>query len=85
MKTKVLMSRTTPDGFKLEDLLVDVIEDLRLKNKWLDESSGLPTENEQVNNLVWNHNTHIMNLLATAVYLQNVTMSQIEMYKNETV
>jgi len=40
MKTKVLMSRTTPDGFKLEDLLVDVIEDLRLKNKWLDESSG---------------------------------------------
>ena len=83
--TKILMSRTTPDGFKLEELLIDIIEDLQLKNQWIYESDGLPSENEQVNNLVWNHNHHIMNLLTTAVYLQNVTMSQIEAHADEAV
>ncbi len=66
---KILMSRDNPGGWKLEELLQDIVEDLLLKNKAL--GGGDPSIDKCK---ITANNTVIIALLETAIFVQDRTM-----------
>ena len=71
--TKVLMSVGNPTGRKLEELLVDIIQDLRIKNDSL-ESDASPTSRAiRINNL------GIIDCLALAGVRQSDTLRRLDL------
>ena len=69
---KVLMAVDNPDGYKLEDILQDIIDDLNLKTKHIEQETG------DVSAIVRTNNNSIVCLLKDAIVLQNRTMDALD-------
>lgn len=69
---KVLMAVDNPDGYKLEDILQDIIDDLNLKTKRIEQETG------DVSAIVRTNNNSIVCLLKDAIVLQNRTMDALD-------
>lgn len=69
---KVLMAVDNPDGYKLEDILHDIIDDLNLKTKRIEQETG------DVSAIVRTNNNSIVCLLKDAIVLQNRTMDALD-------
>lgn len=69
---KVLMAVDNPDGYKLEDILQDIIDDLSLKTKRIEQDTC------GVSAIVRANNNSIVCLLKEAIVLQNRTMAALD-------
>jgi len=71
--TKVLKSAGNPTGRKLEELLADIIQDLRIKNDAL-EGDASPTSSA-----IWINNLGIIDCLALAGVRQSDTLRRLDL------
>ncbi|MCJ2020597.1 hypothetical protein MKK84_24740 [Methylobacterium sp. E-065] len=71
--TKVLMSAGNPSGFKLEELLTAIVQDLRIKNDALEGNASPTSTAIRVNNL------GIIDCLALAGVRQNDTLRRLDL------
>lgn len=69
---KVLMAVDNPDGYKLEDILQDIIDDLNLKTKRIEQETG------GVAAIVRTNNNTIVRRLKDAIVLQKRTMAALD-------
>lgn len=70
--TKILMSAETPNGFKLEELLLDVIADLRTKNR------KLAGDTSDISRIIVENNHGAINHLVEALNLQRDTLARLD-------
>ena len=63
----ILMGRDNPNGFKLEDLLADVVDEIATKCSYIADDTSLEARH------VLRNNQQIMGLLAQAAALQRLS------------
>jgi hypothetical protein len=76
---KILMAQDNPNGLTVEQIIEDVVHDLSVKNKRIDEDQT-PFDKE-LNDFIKTNNMHIMNLFAAAYRYQTDTMDAIDQWK----
>tara|TARA_Y100001963_G_C6770659_1_gene444699 strand:+ start:415 stop:672 length:258 start_codon:yes stop_codon:yes gene_type:complete len=68
----ILIAQDNPDGAKLEELLADVVEDLKLKNERIVHDTCPVSIRIQANN------SDIIKMLETCITLQNQSLAALD-------
>jgi hypothetical protein len=77
-KTKILMSRTNHEGYKLEELLQNIIDDLHIKSQ-MTVVYGNDTVVEDIINII-KSNCDIIELLQDCINIQKGTMEYMKKF-----
>lgn len=84
MKTmKILMAQDNPNGMTVEEIIENVVHDLKIKNERIKNDDTPFSDN--LNSFIVNNNCHIINLFASAYRFQCDTIDAIEAFKNNVI